>query len=387
MSIAYRKPQGSADLKSFALILCQCFNTPPSQDSAYLNRLGPDYVRLICEGDRIVGGLGMVPLGQWYWGARIPMVGIAAVGIAPEYRGQGTAFALLQGALQELHEQNTPLSMLYSAAQPLYRKLGYEQSGTLCLWQVATEAIRMRDYTLPMQPIAISDIQSEFADLYQQQAQTTNGFVDRSSLLWQMLQDPQNGMLPHAYRIGSEGYVIFRHQSNGGQQEILIRDWVLRTPAALRRFWTFLADHRSQVDTVLWRSSSVDALSLALPEQAAKLRSSDRWMLRIVCAPAALKLRPYPGEVNAELHFAIEDALLPGNSGDWILRVANGKGEVMAGGRGELQLTINALAPLYSGLFTARQLQLWGKLAGTTDAIATAERLFAGSVPWMPDFF
>ncbi len=390
-SLTYHTPSTAADLRQLGLILCQSFNSPPSLEPSYLNRLGMDNVRLLRDEARIVGGLGIVWLGQWYNGARVPMAGVAAVGIAPEYRGQGTAFTLLKSVLQELHEQETPISVLYSAAQPLYRKLGYEQAGTLCLWEVPTNSIQIRDYTLPMQPIEIETIQAEFSDLYQQHARSHNGHLDRNDIVWQMIQDPQNGMPAHAYRIGAreqpEGYIVFRHQSEGGKWQILVRDWAVLTPAALRRFWTFLGDHRSQIDTVLWRSSTIDLLSAVLPDQTAKVKSIDRWMVRIVTVKSALEHRHYPAEIEAELHLEIHDPLLEKNTGKIVLSLANGVGTVSPGGRGDFAIDINALAALYTGLSAPEYLQLWGNLTATKEALATAKKLFSGTIPWMQDFF
>lgn len=391
MPFDYRTPTTTAELQQLGLILSQCFNSPPSQEPTYLNRIGRENVRVLYDRAQIVGGLGILQLGQWYHSARVPMAGIAAVGIAPEYRGQGTAIALLQSVLQELHTQKTPISVLFSAAQPLYRKLGYEQAGTLCLWEVPTDQIQIRDYSLPMQAVPNDSLQTEFATLYQQQASSINGNLDRNDVIWQTLREAQNGMPAHLYRIGSvehpEGYLLFRHQPEGKSYQIIVRDWVLLTPAAVKRFWTFLGDHRSQIDTVQWRSAPVDSLSLFLPDQTAKIRSIDRWMMRIVHVQHALEQRKYPQDIEAELHFEIQDSLLPDNTGKFVLAIANGTAQVTRGGRGDLQLDINALAALYTGLFSPEQLQLWGKVTGSEGALKTAKQVFSGALPWMPDFF
>lgn len=143
-----------------------------------------------------------------------------------------------------------------------------------------------------------------------------------------------------------------------------VKDWVVLTPAAAQTFWSFLFRHSSQIDKVRWRGSVVDPLTLLLPEQAAKLRNSERWMLRIVDVIKALSLR-----------------------GKFILAVADGRGKVIKGGRDELKLHISALAPLYSGLYSPQQLQIAGKISAPEGAIFAATQLFPSVSPWMPDFF
>uniref|UniRef100_A0A0C1R7U1 Enhanced intracellular survival protein domain-containing protein n=1 Tax=Tolypothrix bouteillei VB521301 TaxID=1479485 RepID=A0A0C1R7U1_9CYAN len=101
----------------------------------------------------------------------------------------------------------------------------------------------------------------------------------------------------------------------------------------------------------------------------------------------ALSARGYPSGIESELHLEVHDDLLEANRGKFILSVANGRGEVTRGGRGEMKLDVRGLAPLYTNLFTPQQLQQSGYLQATEIAIATATALFANSSPWMPDFF
>jgi predicted acetyltransferase len=385
-----RIPTSQTEVDQLGQILAQCFNAPPADESVYMSRVGLENIRVLCDGDRVIGGLGLLKLGQWYGSACVPMVGIGGVGIAPEYRGQGAAIALMKTVLQELHARETPLSVLYSAAQPLYRKVGYEQAGTLCQWAVPTSSLEMREESLSIDRVSLEA--DDFTALYQQQAQRRNGFLDRSPFIWQGLLDSRKGMPPHAYRIGTatqtEGYVIFRHWGDGDRASIEVRDWVLLTPAAVRKFWEFWAVHRSQVDRIEWRSSPVDALSLVLPEQkTVEIQSLGRWMLRIVHVQKALEQRGYPVGISAELHLEVRDSLFSANAGKFILTVDQGVGTVTQGGRGDLQLDVSSLSPLYTGLFSPDQLKLCDRLTAPDFALTIATQLFTGSSPWMPDAF
>lgn len=159
------------------------------------------------------------------------------------------------------------------------------------------------------------------------------------------------------------------------------------TAAAVQRFWTFLAAHRSIVKKVRWRSSAVDPLVLMLLEQTAAIYRLERWMLRVIDVSKALEKRGYLQGIEAELHLEVRDNLLPDNNGRFILSVSNGRGEVTKGGKGELQLDVCGLAPLYTGIFTPCQLQMTGYLEAKETALLTATQLFVGPQPWMLDFF
>lgn len=330
-----------------------------------------------------------MPMGQWWGSQRVPMGGIAAVGIAPEYRGTGAAITMIQHTLKELHTRNVPISILYPAIQRLYRKAGYEQAGSFCAWEIPSETLSTTEQLLPVVRVGF-DIKI-LNQLYQQKAKLINGHLDRYQAIWDMLIEPDEKETVYTYLIGSanqpEGYIIFSQHRTEDGSILRIKDWVLLTTAALQSFWNLIASHRSQIDKVRWRSSVVDYLGLLLPEQIAKIKSTKRWMLRVIDVVKALEMRGYPPTIEAELHLEIQDDLFAENNGKFILAVSNGRGEVISGGKGELQLDIKGLAPLYTGLFTPQQLQLAGKLTATESALLAATQIFTGAFPWTPDFF
>lgn len=366
-------------------ILAQCFSSPRGESSPYFQKVGLENFRTISQGETLLGGLATIPMAQWWGGRRVPMTGIAAVGIAPEYRGSGGAIALMRSVLQELHEKQVPISVLYAATQRLYRKAGYEQGGLACKWEVPIGAIEMRERLLPI--TLVEPLTTEaFFPIQQQFARLTNGHLDRHPALWdRLLSTP--GTDTYGYLFGPpsqpQGYILFTQRDSTMQ----VKDWALLTPAAHRTFWSFIADHRSILKTVQWKGSAVDPLMLLPPEEESKPLESERWMLRIVHAPLALAQRGYPISIQAELHLELLDDVIADNSGKFVLKVSGGKGEVTSGGRGDLKLDIRGLAPLYSGLFSAQQLAALGHLEGSEAVLAIANSLFADPCPWMPDFF
>ncbi|MGB7444820.1 MAG: GNAT family N-acetyltransferase [Coleofasciculaceae cyanobacterium] len=378
------------DLQQIRVIDSQCFGMSPHDGQDYIERLGKENFRLIRQGKQVVGSLAIYNMGQWYGGSCLPMAGIAAVGVLPESRGAGVAYQLMSSTLQELYSQDVPISALYAATQKLYRKVGYEQGGTRCRWRLATASIQSSERHLLLHRVNPSHYEI-FQDIYQQQAQINNGNLDRISASWNNLLKVSEKQPLYAYLIGSEtqpeGYIIFTQSREADSFVIDIRDWVVLTTKAAQSCWTFLADHRSQIDEVKWYGSSLDPCLLLLPEQTAKIVHKARWMLRIINVPLALSKRGYPLGIEAELHLEIKDDLIAGNNGRFCLKVSHGRGEVATGGNGELQIGARGLASLFTGLFSPQKLQLAGHLQGSQKALLTATFLFAGSEPWMPDFF
>jgi predicted acetyltransferase len=159
------------------------------------------------------------------------------------------------------------------------------------------------------------------------------------------------------------------------------------TPAAGRRLWTLIADHRSTISFVNWWGPSVEPLLCLTAESKPVSGKVLRWMTRIIDIKNALALRGYPDDVSGELHLDVRDDVLPMNHGRFVLRVNEGRAEATSGGRGTLSMDIRGLAPLFTGFLPARTLKNLGFLNGDDASLRDATRLFAGSEPWMPEIF
>ncbi|MEO1430587.1 MAG: GNAT family N-acetyltransferase [Cyanobacteria bacterium J06633_8] len=378
----------SGEVKKFGNILKQCFLADDDEE-VWLKRMGVENIRLICEEKEIVGGLLHIPMGQWWGGENVAMTGIAGVAVSPEFRGSGAALSLMRQTIKELYGNDVAISVLYPATQRLYRKVGYEQGGSLCGWEILAQNIQVREQPLPIKSIPLdSEI---FYELYTSQAKGVNGYLNRNQNMWDAIMKPDKNDVFYSYIIGSrekpQGYIIFSQHSIEDDNIIRVFDWVILTNVAAQSFWSFLNNHRSQIDKIRWRGSVIDNLTLMLPEQTAKIKSNQRWMLRIINLEKALSTRGYPLGVEAELHLEITDDLIAENNGKFILSVAKGSGNIAKGGKGKLKLDIRGLASLYGGLFSPQQLQLAGKLDGTENSLANATRIFSGTSPWMMDFF
>lgn len=381
-------PTTSRQVQALGQVLTQCFNVSADHWQTYARQLGQENLKVICHGDAVLGGLGIYPMGQWFGGQRIPMHGIAGVGIAPEYRGAGVARTLMTETVKTLHQQGVPLATLYASTSQLYRSVGFEQAGTYCLYHLPTQSLMLKDRSLPVTAIDPSDL-AVLTELYEQRAQQTNGNLDRHPAIWEQMLEDDTPI--YTYLIGEqahpEGYVIFTHQVDSGCYNINIYDWVWLTPAAGQRLWTFFADHRSLAKDIQLYGAPVDPLQLFLAEQTYQVKKTERWLMRIVDLPRALTLRGYPPALEAELHLQVDDPLVSANSGQFVLQVSEGQGQVRTGGRGDLKLNIRGLAPLYSSLLTAQELNLLGAVDGSREVLALATTLFSGPQPWLSDHF
>src|SRR6185503_15451173 len=140
-------------------------------------------VRVALRGTRVVGGLLLVPMGQWFGGKTVPLVGIAGVAIAPEERGRGVAKALMQSALREVAAQGGVLSGLYPATRTLYRSVGYELSGTRYAITLQPKGISVSDHSPPIRPLTEADY-PEIERAYAEVARENDGYLARGPYIW-----------------------------------------------------------------------------------------------------------------------------------------------------------------------------------------------------------
>ncbi len=382
---------GAAEEEALRDILLECFALPSERWKQYHELLGPENFRAVRRGGRVLGGLGIYWMGQWFGGRSVRMGGIAAVGVAPESRAGGVARTLMLETLRELRSEGTPLSTLFAATQYLYRSVGYEQAGWRCEYAVPAPMITVRDRSLPMERIDPVQIES-LRDLYNGWAKAGNGLLDRNRAIWERAVRPSDAEPIHVYRIGPadgpEGYLAFSQIRKTSGYDLFIRDRAALTPGALRRLLSFLADHRSLAREIRWFGPPVEPFFCLLDEQSYRaVQTAERWMLRIVDAARALEERGYPGGLETELDLEIEDDLLPENAGRFVLTVSDGRGRVTTGGKGDLKTGPRGLAALYSGFMTPRELTAAGWIDAGETAGNAASLIFAGPQPWMPDGF
>jgi predicted acetyltransferase len=276
------------------------------------------------------------------------------------------------------------LATLYPSTLPVYRKAGFERAGSNIAYDLTLANINLR---APLDLVSVTpDRWGDLAETRAPWVRRQNGAFDRTPFMWQKVLAPF-GQESFAYQIvrdGSpEGYVVY---TQGGRElPLQVLDWCARSREAGLTLLAFLASDRAMVTTATLRGAPEEPLLYLLPERCSTIARGQTWMVRIVDVAGALQARGYPPALTAELHFAVEDDLLPANTGPFVLRVAGGRGAVERGGMGRLRLDMRALASLYTGYLTAEQLAAIGALAGPAEDLALANLAFSGARPWLGD--
>jgi predicted acetyltransferase len=348
------------------------------------------------DGDRPVGAALFFAMQQWWHGRAVPMAGVSGVKIAPEDRGRGTGRALMSRLLEEIAAQGYPLSVLYPATMPIYRSLGWELAGGRYFATVPSRSLRDLpgpDYPgsgFPGTPAAAPFAPRRPGLLDAEAVIGTLSQVHQASrhcgpFTWDREITAAHLARPDWYRyLCEDGYTSYRWH---GEDALFVERLVAGSAQTLRGLWSIIASHGSTADKVhLWVSPD-DPWWHLTRERDADIGSRRMWMLRVVDAPAAIAARGFPSLPAVRATLIIADASRPANSGTWTLTVADGQGELTAGGDGGGALTVGArgLAALYAGIPVA-SMRLAGLAAGPRESDDVLDAAFSAS-PFLLDAF
>ena len=389
--IETRRARDPEDLETLAPIVGWAFGGGTSRALEWLRTAGASHVRIARVKGRLLGGLVEIPMGQWFGGQSVPMLGLAGVAIAPEARGQGLALGLVRDTLRAARQQGVALSALYPSTFGLYRKAGFELAGSYCRF-----TLQLRQLPRVARPASIEALgdphQPAIETLYREVARQHNGYLDRGAYVWNRVRRPD---LEHAraYGVlgadGLDGYLYLKVTApRRAPLELALSDFVARTPAALASLFGFLSDHLTTVERATWTGGPSDARLLGIAERVIQSSVEDFWMLRLVDVRAALLARGYP-PLDTALELNVQDELLPENSGRYRLALEGGSPRVESrtSAAPEVRLSVGALAALYTGFATPWQLAVAGRLEADAATQALLGSIFAGPAPGLADFF
>jgi predicted acetyltransferase len=385
-------PVLEGDVAAVARIISLAFAGPMDKCEEWARKAGLEHVRVLRDGSAVMACLMRIPMGQYFGGTSVPLVGIAGVGVAPEARGRGLASRLMAEAVKEIAAEGVPLSGLYPATLPLYRRVGYEQAGHWFELRLPLAHIDCLDRAMPVRALSDADGDAVRA-CYRAYARQFDGPLDRGEYIWSRVHEGRDGKASGFAAVGDSGeiegylYLVQSRKPDRGRQDLKITDVAFTTARAGRRLLAFLKDFSSIGDEVLLFGGPMHPFLALLVEQRYRADLRDHWMLRIIDLKYALEARAFSPRVSAEVHLEIHDSLLERNRGRWILTVEAGHASVQPGGRGDLRMDIRGLASLYSGYLSAEQLLLLGRCEGPVAAARAAASVFAGTTPWMSDMY
>lgn len=390
------------DLPTVARLLHLAFAGPLDGSETWVRAAGIEHMRVVRPAAHAppVGCLLRIPMGQYFGGRSVPMLGIAGVAVAPEARGRGVAAMLMAECMREMARDGFPISTLYPSTIGLYRKVGYELAGHRFYTTINVGRIDAPAGGAAVRALGDADLPAVRA-CYARFAAAFDGLLDRGEYCWGRVRELR-GTRYHAFGVadeagGLDGYIMLAQERDAkmGYHAINISDCAFVTADAGRRLLRFLADFATMGETATVWGGPMHPLVTLMSSRQYRCEKKDHWMVRVLDVKSALESRGYPACVRAECVLNVRDPIVTANAGRWRVTIEGGRAEVSrvheargAGATPEFGCDIRAVAALFSGVLGVRQLLALGWLE-TGDAAAALA--FDGAIPvatpWMTDMF
>lgn len=383
MTISFENPRETQRARLHDII-AHAFGLNAEDVARWLQRAGEQHVRTLLRSDEVVGGLLEIPMGQYFGGRSVSMLGVAAVAIAATERGQGLAARMMVEMLRAAKARHFAISTLYAASVTLYRRAGYERAGARYGFRVDPRHIEVaREKEIAVREVDTANgLPEELRALYTRFASRSPGFLDRGPYCWTRVVQPR-GLATKTFAFYNkshlEGYVVLAHvmPPTGFPTALQLTDFAATTPRAVRAMQRFLVEYRSLADVVKWEGGPNELFATMLPERHIDVSLSDYFLVRIVDPALALAQRGYPVGQRPGVTFELQDGSLPENSGRYDL-----------GGGGRLvRIDERGLAALYSGMSPTHVLADAGWLEADEETQQLLDAWFAGPLPTMRDHF
>ena len=238
-----------------------------------MKRDGWKSIRAVRSGNRIVGGSLVMDFGHFFGGSVVRSAGITLVGISPEYRRTGACKFMVDEIIRETHLKGIPISTLFPANAPLYRKSGFEFALEWARLEIELTDIPIRNMNCEIVKYEGKKA-TEIKKLYRKYALQMNGGIDRSDSLWKRLLHPSWLGNPVKFLVKNNGkvtgYIIYK--TSRDERELTVFDYAALDRDTAERLLTFIADHSSQLKKAVFYGYEDDPMLQLLPEMAYEIK-------------------------------------------------------------------------------------------------------------------
>lgn len=303
---------------------------------------------------------------------------LASVATPPEHRRKGYVRALVRSFLEEYRDRGVPLSALWAFDYPFYDRFG---------WALANRyAIR------ECSPSGLSGVTSHASgtfvrlgpDEYDRLATVLGTHcipytlaVERPEEWWRERVFRSRKGDPHVYGWESDGelrgYLLYTIESEGDDAVIDVREAAYVDYGAYRQLLRFLAQHRSQAETVRLYGPVDDPLRELVDDPATvETTIHPGPSIRLVDVETVLEAIEYPTDATGSLVLGVEDPVADWNDRAFRVDLDGGSATVETTSAGpDVELGIGALSQLVVGYRTPADLDAADELTVDSSEMRT----------------
>ncbi len=392
-----RVPETEEEWRGCYRVMARGFNLGLTEEKEqdFLSKVHRDRCLAVFVDGEVAAWAQVRPFGQFFGARRVAMGGYSPVATAPEHRGLGLASMVTAAHFPLMRERGEVISGLYPASTQLYRKAGFELGGAFTQRKFPTRSLHhlQSPAGLRARRAKVEDLPA-IKECYRRFALSQPGWLDRPDVWWERLLPADSFDEHHVYVVAAgagvlRGYVRYLHiPKEPWGYTVQVQELCAEEPEVSLALWRLVGSSSTQAEFVQVVAPPEHPLLLLLPDQEMQTPSEIRWMSRIIDAAGAVAARGYPPALRLSVDIEVGDDHCEWNEGRWRLTVEDGAGLLERGGTGEVTMSVNALAALYTGYASARTLQHAGLISSASPAaLEDITSAFAGPTPWCADFY
>lgn len=338
------------------------FDDPPEFVSWFFNKRYKDENTLaVYDGGSVRCALQLLPYRIMLRGQPVKTSYLVGISTWPQYRGRGDARALIRHALEIMRLRGEWVSILLPFRYDFYRKYGWEICYHHLMYSGDREMLGQAGAIGYDMVYAAKDKIGLMDKCYKKFMKAYNGYVVRNEDDWDRWLDDLHiaGGTGFIAMEGNEpvGYVLFEISN----RHCRVREMVYTSPGAQKALMRLIANHYSQIDSIVWNAPPDDITYMDMPDPRGMMYKQPYVMGRIVDVSQALRIVKPSREI--ELNIQVMDPLLEWNNGVFCLRGADGAIEITSSDASpQAIIPVTTLAQLLWGYITPAQAKKQGKL-------------------------
>ncbi len=309
------RPYETSDRVGFNLVRSKVYRNgePIPEDE---NLVPEDGIGTVVESKgQIVGAATGISFDTEFWGSRIKCIGVAAVGVLPEWRGTGAGAALMRGAHQQYYNSGFEIAALYPFKAAFYRKFGYEYSGYWLKIKANPNQLHVNGNLLPVREIPNSDYDS-IRPVYEKHASQMNGMNYRNELQWQRIIGKEKPCTVYVAGDPVEAYLIVRLEGDFWIPQVLkeVAATSKRGYHSILGLLKGLGNNKSELE---WLESANSRFLSNQAEQGMQITRNAQVMWRVLNVESVLNMMP--NREGSSVSISVADPEISSNEGFWLL--------------------------------------------------------------------
>lgn len=332
------------------------------------------------EDEVMIGAMRLYDFQMKLRGPRTLVGGVGGVAVDLTRKKEKVARDMIRFFLEYYRQQGACLTALYPFRPDFYRRMGFGYGGKLdqyYLKPVALPGNGEKSWVSLLTAVS----QPDLAACYDRFITRSNGLMERPSFTWEGIFNAPGVKVAGYQQDGRlQGYLIFllqpKSEHNFLQQDLMVRELVYETPAALRGLLAFLRSQADQVDRIALQTQDPDLYFLFDdPRDDSNRMLPSVWhqanvqgvgiMYRVINVPrlfAVLADHPFNGS-SGRFCLELSDNFLPENAGRYGVVVENGRLHLTTPSPNDPTLSLNVadFSALITGAIGLRSLVQYGQ--------------------------